>query len=160
MRLRLACWFLGQNEYPEQGYLSILQGIYQELKTWFCVVKVSHSVSSDFRYSRVDSPSSINLKEVIEIGLVITTASRSIDLLQRGRRGEGNLVGANSNNGAILLMEGMDVHGPVGVEFVPFQYQGGKVGEQRSRYLSNWRCDSKGDMDEQQQSRRGRDEQW
>lgn len=114
----------------------------------------------DFRYARVDSPSSINLKEVVEIGLVITTAPRSIDLFQRGRRGEGNLVGANSNHGAILLVEGMDIHGPVGVEFVPLQGQGGEVGEQRSRHFSNRRCDSKGDMDEQQQSRRGSDEQW
>lgn len=81
---------------------------------------------------QVSIPPAIDLEEVIKLGLVISTPTGAIDLLERSRRGEGHLIGADTDDGTILLMEVVNVHGPVGVEFMPFQDQRSEVGDGRA----------------------------
>ncbi|KUI56283.1 hypothetical protein VP1G_10838 [Cytospora mali] len=71
-------------------------------------------------------PPAIHSKKVIELRLVVAAAPRAVDLLDgRGRR-EGHLVGRDAHRRAIPTVQGVDMPGAVGAEFVPFDGQGGE----------------------------------
>lgn len=72
-------------------------------------------------------PLSIDLKEIVEFRLVISTTTGAINLFDSSNRSKRDFVRRNTDHWAISLVQLMDIHSTVSVEFLPFQYERGEV---------------------------------
>lgn len=87
---------------------------------------LSVSRTPDAREVGVTMPSSVNLEQVIELRLVITTPTRAVDLLHGCSGREDHLVRGYPDDRPILLVQLVDISRPVCVELMPLQRPGGE----------------------------------
>lgn len=74
------------------------------------------------------SPFIVYLEEIIELGLIIATASGTVYLLDAPSRRERDLVRCYPNHGSIYLMEKMNISRSEGIKLVILENPRGEEG--------------------------------
>jgi hypothetical protein len=67
-------------------------------------------------------PPAKHLEHIIELGLVIATSTRRVDLLHSLGRDEGDLVGSQPHDWSVTAVQLMYISSPVCAQLIPSEY--------------------------------------